>query len=84
MYNRAGYSCPIDGSMIHDDRFEASGLSLSNLSEGQCFAFAVCVRVEFHPPVCKHPASVFHPVHAWLIASRKKTGRETVTVSRSA
>ena len=42
--------------MRHADSFEASGLSLSNLSEGQCFAFAVCVRKE---------------IHAWLIAQKK-------------
>ena len=35
-------------------------------------AFAVCVRDAIHPPVCEHTAYVFHPVHAWLIAARKK------------
>ena len=35
-------------------------------------AFAVCVQAVMRLPVSKLPASACHPVHAWLIASRKK------------
>ena len=35
-------------------------------------AFAVCVRSAIRLHVSKLPAAVCHPVHAWLIASRKK------------
>ena len=40
-------------------------------------AFAVCVQSAMRLPVSKLPASACHPVHAWLIASRKKrTGND--------
>ena len=54
-------------AMSHADRFEAYGLELSNLAEGQCFAFAVCVRVTIRLISCKHESSVWFPVHAWTL-----------------
>ena len=64
----SAWICPAHGSLLR----YAPCRQVRGFQPLTVVAFAVCVRDAIHPPVCEHTAYVFHPVHAWLIAARKK------------